>query len=133
MHTGTVRRCSKLIFRQAMSTNTPDTAHYQLQFYVPKPDTNKVLAAVHAKGAGRYPGGLYGECAFIYPGTGTFRPLENANPAIGKVGEAEQVEENKVEVLCVGRECMLSAVKALKEAHPYEQVAYFVFKAEVVE
>ncbi|KAJ9651841.1 hypothetical protein H2198_008906 [Neophaeococcomyces mojaviensis] len=116
-----------------MSTNSSNTIHYQLQFYVPKADTDKVLAAVHAAGAGKYPGGLYGECAFIYPGTGSFRPLENANPAIGKVGDLEKVEENKVEVLCIGRECMLDAVKALKEAHPYEQVAYFVFRAENVE
>lgn len=113
------------------STNT-DQARYLLSFYVPKEDTKKVMSAVHETGAGTYPDGLYGECAFITPGQGTFRPLQGANPAIGKVGDTEQVEENKVEILCVGRELMKSAVAALKKAHPYETVAFMVTSIENV-
>lgn len=114
------------------STTNKDTTPYQLQFYVPKPNTTAVLSAVHKTGAGTYPGGIYGECAFITSGTGTFRPLAGANPAIGKVGDVEKVEEDKVEVMCLGRNCMLDAVKALKKSHPYEQVAYFVVRGEEV-
>lgn len=65
-------------------------------------------------------------------GTGTFRSLEGSTPNIGTVGSVERVEEHRVEVLCVGRECMVKAVAKLKEAHPYEQVAYFVVKGEDV-
>lgn len=109
-----------------------DLTPFQLSFYVPKAHTASVLAAVHESGAGRYPGGLYGECAFISSGTGTFRPLEGANPNIGKVGDVERVEEEKVEVMCFGKTCVSAAVEALKKAHPYEQVAYLVVKGEAL-
>jgi len=114
----------------SISTAKPDTTPYQLQFYVPQAKTTAVLSAVHQTGAGNYPGGIYGECAFITSGTGTFRPLAGANPAIGKVGHVERVEEDKVEVMCLGKDCMIAAVRALKEAHPYEQVACFIVKGE---
>lgn len=91
-----------------------------------------MLSAVHKTGAGTYPDGIYGECAFITSGTGTFRPLAGANPAIGKVGDVEKVEEGKFEVMCLCRNCMLDAVKALKESHPCKQVAYFVVRGEEV-
>lgn len=115
-----------------MASTKSDQTQYTLSFYVPKEDTKNVLSAVHKTGAGTYPPGLYGECAFITPGTGTFRPLQGATPAIGKVGNTEEVEENKVELLCVGQEQMRNAVAALKRAHPYETVAYSVVRLENV-
>jgi len=122
----------KALRMSSASTTSPDTTPYQLQFYVPKSNTAAVLSAVHKTGAGTYPGGIYGECAFITSGTGTFRPLTGANPAIGKVGDVEEVEEDRVEVMCLGKESTIAAVKALKTAHPYEQVAYFVLKGEEI-
>lgn len=109
-----------------------DAMPYQLSFYVPKEHTSSVLAAVHKTGAGTFPGGIYGECAFISTGTGTFRPLQGSNPNIGSVGEVEKVEEDKVEMMCFGKQCVIDAVEALKKAHPYEQVAYLVVKGEDV-
>jgi hypothetical protein len=44
----------------------------------------------------------------------------------------EKVQETKIEMLYVGRETMERSVKALKEAHPYEVVAYYVVKVEDV-
>jgi hypothetical protein len=55
-----------------------------------------------------------------------------ANPNIGAVGTLEHVEEMKVEILCVGRQTMLDAVKELVKAHPYEEPAYEVYKLEDV-
>lgn len=107
-----------------------DSTPYRLSFYVPKDHTSSVLAAIHKTGAGTFPGGLYGECAFISNGIGTFRPLQGATPNIGSVGEVEKVEENKVELMCFGKSCVVDAVQALKKAHPYEQVAYLVIKGE---
>ena len=42
------------------------------------------------------------------------------------------MEESKVELFCLGEECMRNAVKGLRKAHPYEQVAFAVFKMENV-
>lgn len=58
-------------------------------------------------------------------------PLQGANPNIGKVGDLEEVCEHKVEMVVFGKDIALKAVEALKQAHPYEVVAYSVVKAEV--
>ncbi len=70
--------------------------------------------------------------SFESRGTGQFLPGEGAVPNIGAVGKLERVEEMRVEVLCVGRDVMVGAVGALKKAHPYEEVAYEVYKLEDV-
>lgn len=70
--------------------------------------------------------------SFESPGIVQFLPGEGAQPNIGEVGKVERVEEMRVEVLCVGRDVMVGAVEALKRAHPYEEVAYEVYKLEDV-
>lgn len=63
---------------------------------------------------------------------GQFRPGTGATPHLGQVGQIERVEEMKVEVLCEGEEVMHQAVQELKKAHPYEEVAYEVYRMENV-
>ena len=105
---------------------------YKLVFFVPHSHLDTVKDAVFASGAGTFPGGKYVKCCFQMPGQGQFMPAGGANPAIGAVGTLEVVEEMKVEVMCLGRSIMLHAVEALKQAHPYEEVAYEVYKMENV-
>lgn len=38
------------------------------------------------------------------------------------------VDEDRVEMVVVGRDVLRQAVKALREAHPYEVVAFYVVK-----
>ena len=90
-----------------------------LVFYVPVPDTDHVLDALFAVGAGHI--GNYDSCAFVASGMGRFRPLEGANPAIGKVGDLE----NRVEVT-FPRSLRATVVAALRRAHPYEEPAFHV-------
>lgn len=47
-------------------------------------------------------------------GTGQFRPGDTANPHIGSAGALEQVQEARVETLCVGEDIARKAVQALK-------------------
>lgn len=47
-------------------------------------------------------------------GTGQFRPGETANPHIGSVGTLAEVQEARVESLCVGEDVARKAVEALK-------------------
>lgn len=47
-------------------------------------------------------------------GTGQFRPRDTANPHIESVGALEEVQEARVEALCVGEDIARKAVKALK-------------------
>ncbi|BCR89257.1 uncharacterized protein ACHE_50455S [Aspergillus chevalieri] len=112
------------------SDKIPD--RYKLIFYVPHSHLEPCKEAVFAAGAGVFSGGKYSKCCFQMPGQGQFQPGDGANPAIGSVGALEYVEEMKVEVMCVGRSIMLNAVEELVKAHPYEEVAYEVYKMENV-
>ncbi|KAF2201329.1 structural toxin protein RtxA [Delitschia confertaspora ATCC 74209] len=104
---------------------------FKLIFYVPPTSLQACQTAIFSAGAGRFPGpGGYTECCFTSRGMGQFRPGEGANPNIGEVGKLEEVEEVKVEVMCVGRDVAGKAVEALKKAHPYEEPAYEVYKME---
>lgn len=96
---------------------------FKLTFYVPDSHLEAVKTAVFAAGGGRI--GDYDSCCWQCPGQGQFRPLDGADPFTGKVGELETVTEYRVELVC--DEASISAVvRALKEAHPYEEPAYDV-------
>jgi hypothetical protein len=94
---------------------------YKLSFFVPKADLESVKSALFVAGAGRQ--GEYQECCWQTLGTGQFRPVEGANPAIGSVGQLEKVSEWRVEMICEPAS-IKRAIAALLEAHPYEEVAY---------
>ncbi|WPC04149.1 YqfO family protein [Pseudomonas benzenivorans] len=98
---------------------------YKLCFYVPESHLHEVKQAVFAAGAGRI--GQYDSCCWQVLGQGQFRPLQGSQPYLGQVGEVEQVTEWKVE-LVVADESIHQAVKALKQAHPYETPAFEVWR-----
>ncbi|KAK7936668.1 uncharacterized protein PG986_015106 [Apiospora aurea] len=78
------------------------THRFKLIFFTPPSAAAACKRAIFAAGAGRL-------------GMGQFRPGDTANPHIGTVGELEEVEEARVETLCVGEETVRKAVAALKE------------------
>lgn len=95
----------------------------QVVVFVPHADADRVREALHAAGAGAV--GDYDRASFSAPGQGRFRPLDGATPHIGAVGETEVVEEVRVEaVLPRGRRA--AVVRALLDAHPYEEPAFHV-------
>ncbi|KJK61403.1 Thioredoxin-like [2Fe-2S] ferredoxin [Aspergillus parasiticus SU-1] len=112
------------------SDSASASGRYKLVFFVPHSHLEACKEAIFATGAGTFPGGKYTKCCFQMPGQGQFLPSDEANPAIGAAGALETVEEMKVEVMCFGRSIMLQAVDALIKAHPYEEVAYEVYKLE---
>jgi hypothetical protein len=86
-----------------------------------------VKQALFAAGAGRI--GDYDSCCWQVAGQGQFRPLAGADPFIGSQGKVETVEEYKVELVCDDAS-IAAAVAALKQAHPYEEPAYQVWKLD---
>ena len=78
-------------------------------------------------GAGRV--GNYDCCAWQTRGEGQFRPLNGSTPFIGNQGQIETVIEYKLELVCE-EPCLKAVIAALKRAHPYEEVAYTVIRAE---
>lgn len=86
---------------------------FKLIFFVPPLNLPQCKAAVFAAGAGKY--GEYSECAFTAPGVGQFRPGEGSSPAVGQVGQVEEVGEVRCEVMCRGEGNTRAAVAALKK------------------
>lgn len=98
---------------------------YKLAVFVPKEYADKVRSAITSKEAGWI--GDYSDCTFNTIGIGTFKPKENTNPFIGKTNNLEHVEEVKIETIV--KESLLDiTIKAMVNAHPYEEVAYDVYK-----
>jgi len=97
---------------------------YKFTVFVPREYTPKLIDAIHRGGGGRI--GDYSHCTFRAPGTGTFVPEKGANPFLGKPGEFEQAEEDRLETL-VSRRNLKTVLYEVMQAHPYEEVAYDVF------
>jgi len=96
---------------------------YQISFYVPKESLEEVKVAMFEAGAGRI--GEYDYCSWEVLGEGQFRPLDGANPYIGKKNIIEKVMEYKVEMICK-EEFLKDTIDAMKKSHPYETPAYSV-------
>lgn len=93
----------------------------KLVVFVPVRDADRLLDALAAAGAGTI--GDYERCAWSTPGTGTFRPLPGAEPAVGEVGRVEQVAEMRLEVV-LPRVRRAAVMGAMRQAHPYEEPAF---------
>ncbi|CCH00242.1 protein of unknown function DUF34 [Fibrella aestuarina BUZ 2] len=96
----------------------------KLVVYTPEADLNGVLTALYEAGAGRI--ATYDHCSFRVGGTGTFRPLDGANPVVGAVGHDETVQELRLEVL-LPTYLEGAAVRAMQQAHSYEVPAYDLY------
>lgn len=99
----------------------------KLTSFVPLEHTEAVLKKLGEAGAGQI--GAYKNCSFVSEGTGTFQPTENANPYIGSVGKLEKVTENRIEVV-FPMHLQGQVMKALREAHPYQEIAYYLHNIE---
>ena len=96
----------------------------KLAVFVPISHMNDVAEAIHQSGGGII--GEYSHCSFRTSGTGTFKGSQESNPSTGSRGIIEFVEEVKLEVL-VDEWKLNHVIKAMKEAHPYEEVAYDIY------
>lgn len=100
---------------------------YKLVVYVPVDSVDLIRAALNKEGAGHI--GNYSDCSFGTQGIGTFRPLEGTKPYIGEVNKMTYANEVRLETV-VKAENLQSTIQAVLRAHPYEEVAYDVFKLE---
>lgn len=96
----------------------------KLVVFVPRTHGDAVRQAMGDAGAGKL--GNYSHCSFSSVGTGRFKPLEDANPAIGQVGKVEEVEEERVECICE-RSRAREVLEAVRKVHPYEEMAFDIY------
>ncbi len=95
----------------------------KLVTFVPTADTQRVFDALHQAGAGQI--GDYKNCSFRVAGTGAYEAGEKAHPVLGEVGEYHQESENRIEVI-LPTHLQDDLLAVLREAHPYEEVAYYL-------
>lgn len=96
----------------------------KLVVLVPDDHADELSETLFAAGAGNI--GNYLECSFSSSGKGTFKPMDGSNPFAGAVGERENSNEVKLEVI-VSSHGLRKVVAAMFEAHPYEEVAYEIY------
>jgi len=100
---------------------------YKFAVFVPVEVEEKVREAICKHGGGKWQN--YSCCTFSAQGKGTFIPGENSKPYKGKIGQASFVDEVRIE--CIVNESRLNdVVSAAVKAHPYEEVAYDVYRIE---
>jgi hypothetical protein len=95
--------------------------------YVPLGHADKIRAVIGEAGGGVL--GKYSFCTFSTRGVGRFQPEEGAKPHIGKIGELEAVEEERIEVTC-DEKVVKKVIAAIKDVHPYDEVALDIYSLE---
>jgi len=98
--------------------------YWKIVVFVPAGHEDAVRDALASAGAGHI--GNYSHCSFQTRGTGTFKPTQGATPYIGRTGHLERVEEYRLETI-VDSALAPGAVRAMLDAHPYEEVAYDLY------
>lgn len=89
--------------------------------FCPEENAKEIRTALFNAGAGHISN--YDECSFNTTGIGTFRAGEGSNPYVGKLGERHNENEVKIETI-YPQHIESALLKALFNAHPYEEVAY---------
>lgn len=98
---------------------------YKIVVTVPENEADQLREAIGNAGGGKV--GNYTHCSFSVKGTGRFLPVDGANPAIGQVGQPEEVIEERIEVNC-DSENIKAVITAIREAHSYEEPAIDIYE-----
>ena len=93
--------------------------------YAPKDKVSLLLKNLYKAGAGSI--GNYDECSFTSTGTGTFKGNEKSNPKLGERGKKTVTDEVQINLIFEFHK-QTKILQALFKFHPYEEVAYEVFK-----
>jgi len=93
----------------------------KLVTFCPVESEDGIRKALFDAGAGHISN--YDECSFNTSGTGTFRAGPGSHPFIGEQGKQHYEKEVKIETI-YPQQIESQLLKALLQAHPYEEVAY---------
>lgn len=97
---------------------------HKIVTYAPAEHIERLRNALATAGAGRI--GEYELCSFAVVGLGTFRGSEKTNPAVGKAGRMESVDEVRLEMVCPGAAAPI-LIETLRAFHPYEEPAFDLY------
>ena len=100
----------------------------KLVVFIPVGHEDDIREALAAAGAGQI--GNYSHCTFQMEGQGTFMPANGAKPFIGSSGQLETVDEVRLETILPATR-RPNVLRALLQAHPYEEVAYDLYPLDL--
>jgi dinuclear metal center YbgI/SA1388 family protein len=124
VHTGVNRKIAEAIGLTRLQVLRPKVGTLtKLVTFIPHTHAEGVLSALYQAGAGQL--GNYKNCSFQTEGTGTFMPNEAAKPHIGSANTQETVKEIRAEVILPAYK-QDDVLAALRQSHPYEEVAYYL-------
>ncbi len=89
----------------------------KLEIFIPKTHLSQLQSALQSVDAGHI--GNYDSCLSYSEVIGTWRPLKNAKPYLGKANNISQEPELKVEVRILAENLNIT-LEAIKRIHPYE-------------
>ncbi|MDD3860956.1 MAG: Nif3-like dinuclear metal center hexameric protein [Bacteroidales bacterium] len=95
--------------------------------FVPQSHAEKVRNAMFEVGAGHI--GNYDNCSFNIQGSGSFRANESTNPFVGERGKVHFEDEQRIEMIYPSY-IEKKLISKILESHPYEEVAYDIFKLD---
>ena len=100
---------------------------YKFVVFVPVEAEEEIRKVICSKSGGQWQN--YSCCTFNTKGKGTFVPGKGSKPYTGRAGKMSYADEVKIE--CIVREKNLdSLVDAVAKVHPYEEMAYDIYKIE---
>lgn len=102
-------------------TKTHEVAFRKLVVYTPVENAEEMRQVLGDAGAGEQ--GNYHHASYSMNGIGRFTPTEAAQPTIGSANQAEEVMEERIEVI-YPETIESQVIKAMLKAHPYEEPAY---------
>ena len=128
VHTGVNRKIAERIGLKKLRILQPKkNTLMKLVTFIPKEKASEVISALHKAGAGNI--GNYKNCSFQVVGEGTFMGIGDAQPRIGQANQQEHVPEVRAEMI-FPKHLSNSIIAALKQSHPYEEVAYYITSLE---
>ena len=125
---GVSYRMAKMLGLTNINVLSPlDNKLLKLVVFVPGSHAGQLRNAIFDAGAGYI--GNYDRCSYNVHGEGTYRPGAGTDPYSGEQGEDHTEAEIRIETV-VPEHLKSRVVKAMMAAHPYEEVAYDIYKIE---
>ena len=119
---GTNDYLSKLIgLRETKAILPLEKTYIKLVVFAPSGYVQVIRDRMGEIGGGNI--GSYSHCTFAGKGIGSFKPLLGSNPFVGEIGKLEIVDQMRLETILPLHK-LESMVQAIKEVHPYEEMAY---------
>ena len=116
--------CNKLGITKAVILKPLPDKLRKLVTFCPPSHSGQVRDAMFDAGAGQID--KYDCCSFGTSGEGTFRALTGANPFVGELGKLHTEPELRIETIFPAF-LENDVIAALKNAHPYEEVAFDIY------